>query len=100
MGEDQILLDLVLIIFGYFIAIFSRFRIFIGILHLLIGIIRGYQWFTKNRVQIDEKIAAWIRDIKKAEAMIFPVIFRPFRRKRKSPNPVFGSLTDTKETTV
>jgi hypothetical protein len=47
--------------------------------------IKGYQWFTKNRVQVDEKIQLYVHSLKRAEEMIFPVILSPFMRRKKNP---------------
>jgi hypothetical protein len=80
--------DLLLLFLGYFIAIFSRFRIIIYILNTLVFIVRGYQWVTRNRTEVDERIAQYVYSLRHAESLIFPVVFAPFRRRKKTPRGI------------
>lgn len=82
-SPDQAFLDLVLLFAGYSIAILSRFRIIIILLQTVVFAVKIYQWITKNRVHIDERLQKYIGDIRAAEGIIFPVIFRPFYKGKK-----------------
>ena len=86
-GPEQVEFDLILIVSTYLLAILSRFKVLILLIHTVMFLVKIYQLIFRHRVQIDEKMGIYIHNLRIAEKTIFPVVFGPIVRIFKKSGP-------------